>query len=119
MALLFKPFEIQFNKYENYDSAVVRVFKIPLGDNKTYRSKLNFLVSHISNDDGIVELKTFLDNQYDEIMAISYVDTMTTEKDIFMILNSDSLLITYTSGEKSKVPNMFVFPLPDSVQVRK
>ena len=84
-----------------------------------YRSKLSFLVSHISNDSGIIELKTFLNDQYDEIMAIAYVDTMTNVPAIYKILNSDSLMITYTSGEKNKVPNMFEFPVPDTVPAEK
>jgi polyferredoxin len=119
ITMLFKPYEIQFNSYEDYDSTVVKMVEIPFGDNKVYRSKLNLLVSHISNDNGIVELKTFLNDQYDEIIAISYVDTMTAVPAIYKILNSDSLLITYTSGEKNKMPNMFKFPVPDSVPANK
>jgi polyferredoxin len=115
MVLLFKPYEIQFNNYTDYDSTVIKVVEIPLGENKVYRSKLNFLVSHISNDNAIIGLKTFLNNQYDEIIAISYVDSMTTVPSIYKIINSDSLMITYTSGEKNKVPNMFEFPIHDSV----
>jgi polyferredoxin len=117
--LLFKPYEMQFNGFSNYDSTVVKTVEIPLGANKAYRSKLNFLVSHISNDSGIIELKTFLNDQYDEIIDISYVDTITNVPAIFKILNSDTLTITYTSGEKSKVPNMFEFPMPDTVPVQK
>jgi ferredoxin len=116
---LFKPYEIQFNDYASFDSTVVKVVEIPLGANKVYRSKLSFLVSHISNDSGIIELKTFLNDQYDEIMAIAYVDTMTDVSAIYKILNSDSLMITYTSGEKNKVPNMFEFPVPDTVPAEK
>ncbi|HNX80411.1 MAG TPA: hypothetical protein PKJ24_11010, partial [Prolixibacteraceae bacterium] len=110
--LLFKPFELQFNDYEKFDSTVVKVFTLPLGENKQFRSRLNFLVSHLSNDDGIIELKTFLNEAYEEIVAVSYVDSMTNEAAILKALNSDSLLITYTSGEKGKVPNMFKFTLP-------
>ncbi|HPT32553.1 MAG TPA: hypothetical protein PLW67_11965, partial [Prolixibacteraceae bacterium] len=110
--LLFKPFEVQFNDFEKFDSTVVKIFTLPLGENKQYRSRLNFLVSHLSNDDGIIELKTFLNEAYEEIVAVSYVDSMTNEAAILKALNSDSLLITYTSGEKGKVPNMFKFTLP-------
>lgn len=110
--LLFKPFEVQFNDFEKFDSTVVKIFTLPLGENKQYRSRLNFLVSHLSNDDGIIELKTFLNEAYEEIVAVSYVDSMTNEAAILKAMNSDSLLITYTSGEKGKVPNMFKFTLP-------
>jgi polyferredoxin len=114
ISLLFKPYEVQFNNYSKYDSTVVKVFKIPLGSNKPFRTKLNYLVSHLSNDDGIIELKTTLNENYEEIIAISYVDSITNEAAILRRMNSDSLLITFSSGEKNKVPNMFRFEQEDT-----
>lgn len=120
LTLLFKPYEVQFNNYSQYDSAVVRVFTLPLGANKPFRTKLNYLTSHISNDEGIIELKTYLNDQTEEIIAISYVDSMTNETAILKRMNSDSLLITFSTGEKSNVPNMFKFrQTEDTLTVRK
>ena len=110
LGLLFKPFVVQFNSFNKYDTTVVKVFEVPLGDNKENRSKFNYLVSHLSNDKGIIEFRTSLDsNDQSEIIRISFVDSMTNEQAVFNALNSDSLAFTYTNEKTGKMKNIFQF----------
>ena len=67
------------------------------------------LVSHLSNDNGVIGVKTELDSTYQEIIAITYVDSLTNVKNVENALLSDSLSVSYSSGKVGKVPNMFDF----------
>ncbi len=113
---LFKPYVAQFNGYDKYDSTVVKVFEVPMGANKEYRAKLNYLISHLSNDDGVIEFRTLLGDQYEEKVAVSYVDTMTNAQAIFQAMNSDSLSFKMKNGTKGKIPNVFHFEAEDGLQ---
>jgi polyferredoxin len=107
--MLFKPYEQKFNERETYSDEVISIYQIPLEKNAAFRARFSYLISHISNDTGIVELRTVLDSLYKEQLQVVFVDTMTNASNIFKILNSDSLQLTYTNGEKGKVENMFRF----------
>lgn len=107
--VMFSPFEMEFNEYEKIDASVIDTLSIPFGKNKVYQSKLNYLVSHLSNDKGIVKFQTFLNDSAEEMVSISYVDSVTNINNIYQYLNSDTLVFTYSSGKTGKVANMFKF----------
>jgi hypothetical protein len=109
VSLLFTPYEKTFNHKKEYSSNVIKTWQIPLGKNNKLRKRFSYLVSHLSNDDGVVEFKTLLDTNYNEIARISYIDTMTTIDNIKSELLSDTLTISYSNGQKKRVPNMFDF----------
>ncbi len=106
---LFEPYEAEFNEYNPADSTALKTLTLPLGMNAQMRSKLSYLVSHLSNDQGIVKFSTFLNDSLKETIAISYIDSLTTEQAVFEKLNSDTLQFTYSSGKVGKVANMFRF----------
>jgi polyferredoxin len=108
---LFKPYQVQFNNFEKYDSSVISTYTIPLGENRADNKKFGYLVSHLSNDNGIVAFHTFLNDSLKETIAISYVDSMTQVNAIYEKLNSDTLQFTYSSGKIGKVINMFDFEI--------
>jgi polyferredoxin len=108
-ATLFTPFERTFNHRTNYTNDVVKTYTIPFGDNDKFKAKLTYLVSHLSNDDGVVEFTTELNNNYKEVANIAYIDSMTTVENIQNALLSDTLTISYSSGKIGKVVNMFDF----------
>lgn len=106
---LFTAFERTFNYRDDYTDDVVKSYTLPLGNNSKLRNRLSYLVSHLSNDDGVVEFKTELDSMYQEVADIVYVDTMTSITKIEEALLSDTLVISYSNGRKGKVENMFDF----------
>ncbi|MFY9152029.1 MAG: 4Fe-4S binding protein [Prolixibacteraceae bacterium] len=106
---LFKPYEAQFNNFEQYDPSVINDYQLPIGENRSLRNKFSYLVSHLSNNDGIIGFRTFLNDSLEETVAISYVDSMTNVNAIIEKLNSDTLQFSYSSGKIGKVPNMFDF----------
>ncbi len=119
ISTLFTSYQKDFNHRENYTDDVVKIYTIPLGKNNRLRKRFSYIVSHLSNDDGVVEFETILNENYKEIAEISFVDTMTTIENINTALLSDTLIISYSSGKKGKVKNMFDFSekLKDSINI--
>lgn len=109
ITMLFNPYARIFNDYKQYDSTVIDIFTIPMGKNTKVASRLNYLVSHLSNDDGIIKLETRLNDEYKQMLDILFVDTMTNADRVFGMISADSLSISYTSGKKENVANMFDF----------
>ena len=109
VSALFKPFIVQFNNFTTYTPNVVKVFEVPMGANKDNRAKLNYLVSHLSNDKGVIEFRTILNDEYIEKVAISYIDSITNPKAIFQALNSDTLTYHKRDGSLGKMENIFEF----------
>jgi polyferredoxin len=107
--LLFSPYQSVFNKRTSYSNDVLNSYLLPLEKNRGLRSRFPYIVSHLSNDNGIVEFKTKLDSTMEEVAEIFYVDTLTNEQNIIDALLKDSLSITYTNGKTAKVKNMFDF----------
>lgn len=106
---LFNPYAVQFNNYQQYDSTAVKLLSIPLGDNLRHAGQLQYLVSHLSNDPGVIGFRTFMDSLRQETAGISYVDSLVSTDLIFEMLNSDSLSYTMRGGKKGKISNVFHF----------
>ncbi len=107
--LLFKPFAQDFNDRDSFTGEVLSTYEIPMGSNGGLRNRFSYLVSHLSNDSGIVEFRTLLDSADREVAHILFVDTLTDGAGIFRALTADSLKITYTNGESALVKSMFRF----------
>lgn len=108
--LMFTPYEVKFNKYASYDSLVINTYRLPLGKNANLSKRYQYMVSHLSNNDGIIEFKTALDESYKQVIDIGFVNSMTNVADVYKLITSDSLYFTYSSGEKGSIANEFEFP---------
>jgi len=109
IATLFDPYMRAFNDAKKYDSTVINIYSIPMGKNTRLTKRLPYLVSHLSNNDGIIKLETRLDEAYKQVIDISYIDTMTNALEVFGMISADSLKVSYTSGKQEMVENMFDF----------
>lgn len=106
---LFEPYEAEFNDYDANDTSALKTLELPMGVNASVRNKLSYLVSHLSNDEGIVRFSTFLNDSLKETIAVSYIDSLTTQQAVYDRMCSDTLVFTYSSGKVGKVANMFKF----------
>ena len=107
--MLFQSFEQAFNERESYTDDVLSIYETKLGKNGGLRNRFPFMVSHLSNDDGVVEFRTLLDSTYQQVVHIYFVDTLTNGENIFKALKADSLTINYSDGTVRKTPNVFHF----------
>lgn len=109
-AQLFSPFVAKFNNYQQYDSIAVKLLALPLGANLEHAGQLQYLVSHISNSHGVIGFQTFMDDRLrQEMIGISYVDSLISPDAIFEALNADSLSFTMRGGKNGKIENQFRF----------
>lgn len=108
---MFVPVSYQFNNRQDYSKEVTKAYEVSSPLNSKNRSRVKYLISHISNDNGIVEFRSMLNSEDKEIISITYVDTMTTAGNINTLLQSDTLTFSYSDGRVGKVVNMFDFTL--------
>jgi hypothetical protein len=80
-----------------------------MGDNSMLKQKYNYLVSHLSNDAGVVGFETLPGEEGTEMLTLWFVDTLTVPDRIFAAVNADSLLLHYADGSTGSVANPFRF----------
>jgi polyferredoxin len=106
---MFTPFSMFFNDYQNYSPDVVKGYLLKMGDNSKLNQRYNFLVSHLSNDSGVVGLETSVNDEGSEMLTVWFVDSLTVPDKIFSAVNADSLLLHYADGSTGSVGNPFRF----------
>ena len=106
---MFQPYVRDFNGKAKYQVNVLDTLTVPLGANEYNIEKLPYLISHISNDDGVVGFQSMLDSAQQIAFQIIYVDSISNPANILKALKSDSLSVIYSDGEKAKILNMFKF----------
>ena len=112
---MFMPTRSFFNDSQNYSGDVLKGMPVRLGENAKLNQRYSYLVSHLSNDSGIVGFETSLDDAGAEILTLWYVDTLTTPDRIFGALSADSLVLHYADGTVGTAPNPFRFNPADTV----
>ncbi len=106
---MFRHYVKEFNDKEKYNAGVIDTLMVPLGANKYDTDALPYLISHLSNNKGIVGFESLLDSSLQVVFQIIYIDSITNSASVQKALKSDSLSITYSDDEKAKVLNMFKF----------
>jgi hypothetical protein len=109
---MFTPTSSVFNGFSDYNPDALNGYVIPLGSNAENKARFNYLISHLSNDLGVVGFETSLGENNEELATVWYVDSLTTPENIFGYLNTDTLLFHYSDGSTGKVANPFRFPEP-------
>lgn len=112
---MFMPTRSFFNDSQNYTEDVLKGMAVRLGENGQLKQRYNYLISHLSNDSGVVGFETSLNDAGEEILTLWYVDTLTVPARIFAALTADSLLLHYGDGSTGTVPNPFRFAPADTI----
>ncbi|MCK7460772.1 MAG: hypothetical protein MZU84_01150 [Sphingobacterium sp.] len=114
---MFMPTRSFFNDSQNYSGDVLKGMAVRLGENAKLNQRYSYLVSHLSNDSGIVGFETSLDEAGEEMLTLWYVDTLTAPDKIFGALSADSLVLHYADGTVGTAPNPFRFVPADTVTI--
>ncbi|MFZ2287833.1 MAG: 4Fe-4S binding protein [Bacteroidales bacterium] len=112
---MFTPVTSYFNGYSGFTGDVLGAYVLPLGTNKEQSAMYSYLISHLSNDGGVVGFETSLDQDGEEVATVLYVDTITTPENIFGSVNTDTLTIHYSDGRTGRAANPFRFTEPGTV----
>ncbi len=106
---MYSPLVMKFNKYSSYGGEILKNLDFRMGKNRAFKSRYSYLVSHVSNDKGVVAFETYLDDEAVEYGRFVYIDTITDPGSIIAAMQSDTLVITYSNGKTGKVENPFDF----------
>ena len=87
-----------------------------MGANSMLKARYTYLISHLSNDNGVIGFETRLDSMGAENGVIHFVDTITSPENIFAAVNTDTLVFHYSDGRTGKLANPFKFPDPGTVK---
>ncbi len=104
---MFKPYDKMFNKYKSYKPEELKVYVFPMPEAAAPNAKraLSFLMSHLSNDEGIVRFAT---DYKDKVYAyVFFVTQKTTAENVIKALTAKKITVTYTNGQKETVDNPF------------
>jgi hypothetical protein len=112
---MFTPTSSVFNGFSGYSSDALSGYILPAGANAEHKARYSYLISHLSNDSGVVGFETSLSTDDEELVTVWYVDSLTTPENIFGHLNTDTLLFHYSDGSIGKVANPFRFPEPGKI----
>ncbi|MGD9978367.1 MAG: hypothetical protein AB7S54_10585, partial [Bacteroidales bacterium] len=113
--VMYSKLAMRFNKFSSFSGEVLKQCIVPMQQNSKLRNQYSYLVSHLSNDIGVVGFETWLNEQGEEMGKVIFVDTITSMYNIDLALHVDSLTITKRSGETSRVLNSFRFNRPEGL----
>jgi polyferredoxin len=110
---LFIPLtDVAFNKYESYTDDKMLVYELPFEQaaDPEMQQWLPYMVSHASNDDGIVRIRTEF-TESGPVIRIWFVDGMTTVEKINSLLKAPEFTVHYPDKSVKKVKNPFILPI--------
>jgi polyferredoxin len=108
---LFIPVtDISFNKYESYQDEEMSVYELPFEQaaDPEMQQWMPFLVSHASNDDGVVRIQTDF-TEGGPVIKIWFVNSLTTVEKINALLKSTEFIVHYPDKSVKKIKNPFRF----------
>jgi hypothetical protein len=104
--------DAEFNKFESYTADKMLIYELPFEQaaDPDMQQWMPFLVSHASNDDGIVRVQTSF-TESGPVLKIWFVNGLTTVEKINSILKSTELIVHYPDKSVKKVKNPFRFTI--------
>ncbi len=113
---LFSPFARTFKEYDAYDPKSVKVYEIgmPNVESPLVRRYLPYLMSHVSNTDGVLGLETFYTKH--AVGWIYYDPAKTDTAKIRAALSAPQMTVNFSSGETKQYQNPFRFAGPSQIR---
>lgn len=110
LKLFFDESDITFNFYENYKPEQLRDWQVsfPQAADPAMQEWIPYLISHCSNDDGIVRFSIqFTDSG--PLLKLGYVKTLTSPEKILELLKKPKLQVHFPDGKTEEADNPFTF----------
>lgn len=102
--------DVEFNNYNGYSDSQMLVYELPFIQvlDPEMQQWIPYLVSHASNNDGIVRIKTeFIESG--PVIKIWFVEKLTTVENINSALKAKEFIVHYPDKSVKKVKNPFTF----------
>jgi len=102
--------DVAFNNYEKYTDDKMLVYELPFEQaaDPGMQQWIPYLVSHASNDDGIVRIQTAY-TEVGPVIKIWFVNQLTTVEKINSVLKASDFTVHYPDKSVKKVKNPFQF----------
>lgn len=110
LTLFIPATDVTFNKYESYTDDKMLVYELPFEQaaEPAMQQWMPFLVSHASNDDGIVRIQTSF-TESGPVIKIWFVESLTNVVRINSLLKSTEFIVHYPNKSVKRVKNPFRF----------
>jgi polyferredoxin len=108
LTMFIPTIDVSFNKYESYPLNQMLIYELPFeqATDPEMQQWMPFLVSHASNDDGIVRMQTSFTDK-GPLIKIWFVSSLTNVEKINSILTSPEFIVHYPDKSVKKVKNPF------------
>lgn len=105
-----EPQDVSFNKYDNYKESELKTIMLPSQEiiSPEMQEWIPYLISHLSNDDGVVRFQMVLSGMEPGI-KIWYVPSITDTEKINKLLKAPEFLVHYPDKSVKKFENPFKF----------
>lgn len=106
----FESSDVPFNNYESYGPGEMKIlrFAFPAAMDPAMQEWIPYLVSHLSNDDGVVRFKTTFASADPELF-IWFVPKLTHPDKVLKLMREPQFLVHYPDKSVEKVKNPFSF----------
>jgi len=112
LAMFIPTTDVAFNKYESYTDDKMLVYELPFEQaaDPAMQQWMPYLVSHASNDDGIVRIQTSF-TESGPVIKIWFVNGLTTVEKINSLLKAAEFIVHFPDKSVKRIKNPFKFML--------
>ena len=116
MKAVFEPSDISFNGFDSIPAKELAICQLafPQAVKPEFREWVPFLLSHSSNDNGVVRFQTMFSDDL-PVLRIWYVKNRTNPESIIKLLNANQLKVYYPDGSYKLFKNLFTIEGPGEV----
>lgn len=116
MKAVFEPTDVAFNSFDSIPAATLAICQLafPQALKPEYKKWEPFLVSHSSNDNGVVRFQTMFSDDL-PVLRIWYIKSLTNPKSIVKLLNMPNLKVYYPDGTHKLFKNLFAIEGPGEI----
>ena len=116
MKIIYEPVDVAFNGFDSIPASNLEIcqFLFPQAINPDLQEWIPYLVSHSSNDNGIVKFQTLFNDSFPEL-RIWYVKGLSNSSSILRLLNQSKLKVYYPDGSDKIFENRFTIKGPGEI----
>lgn len=116
MKAVYQPVDVSFNGFDSIPASRLAIcqFAFPQAINPEYMEWVPFLLSHSSNDDGVVRFQAMFNNDQ-PVLRIWFIKDLTNPGAILKLLNAPQLKVYYPDGTHKQFKNLFTIEGPGEV----
>lgn len=116
MKAVYEPVDVSFNGFDSIPASKLAIcqFAFPQAIKSEYTEWVPFLLSHSSNDNGVVRFQAMFVEDL-PVLRIWYVKSLSNPESILKLLNAPQMKVYYPDGTNKQFKNLFTIEGPGEV----